>query len=222
MRKMWHVRISKKITTALFRAVTIFTLLFMIFGNPGNVNAQGNGPSKDLDALSEEFGLVEVTEIPDGITPLVFDSLQDLEKFLIEAEKGTNSTQHIMFAGNGSNGPDIPQVGIETVTYTVVTRRCSTTVAVGTQFNTWADIRIGMSGSSYYTTWIDQVLNTQVGLTGITLGMDLTNEYSYSYNQTSQSVSIAGGGILNIYLVVEGGVRLYSRPVSCSFTYSVN
>lgn len=199
--------------------IFIFTMLFVVFGNPVTANAQGNSPSKELEALSNKFGLVEVTKIPEGITPLVFDSVEDLENFLVETEKAAKPSQHTTYI---EYNPKKPQPGVESVSYTVVTRSCSSTVAVGTQFNTWADIRVGFSGSPYYTTWIDSVLNTRVGLTGVTLGMDLSNEYSYSYNQTTQSVSVVGGGIFNIYLVVEGGIRLYSRPVSCSFTYTVN
>jgi len=149
-------------------------MVLVLFGNPASTKAQGNGPSMELEALSNEYGLFEVAEVPEGITPLVFDSIQDLEEFLIELEKTVNSSQHHACV---ENGPKQPQLGIESVTYTVVTRRCSTTVAVGTQFNTWADIRVGFSGSSYYTSWIDSVLNTRVGLTGVTLGMDLTNTY---------------------------------------------
>ena len=169
--------------------------------------------------MSNEFGLVEVTIIPEGITPLVFDSVEELENFLVESEKAAKPSQHTTYI---EYNPKKPQPGVKSVSYTVVTRSCSSIIAVGTKFNTWADIRVGFSGSSYYTTWIDSVLNTRVGLTGLTMGKDLSNEYSYSYNQTTQSVSVVGGGIFNMYMVVEGGIRVYSRPVSCSFTYSVN
>ena len=68
------------------------------------------------------------------------------------------------------------------------------------RFNTWADIKIGNSGSFH---WISSVLNTRVGLTGWTMTGGLSNEYSYAYNQTSSSVSVKGGANLDVYLLVE-------------------
>ena len=49
--------------------------------------------------------------------------------------------------------------------------------------------------------------------------ISLSNEYSYPYNQSQSSVSVKGGAIYNIYLVIEGHIKLSSGPVSCSFTY---
>lgn len=110
--------------------------------------------------------------------------------------------------------PNAPVFPLST-TYVVVTRSCSVNVSLA-KFKTWADIRVGYSGSFR---WIDRVLNTRTGLTGITTGFTLSNEYSYPYNQTATSVSVKGGGIVNAYLVIEGGFLLFSQPVSCSFTY---
>ncbi len=65
------------------------------------------------------------------------------------------------------------------------------------------------------------MLNTRIGLTGITTGVNLTNDYSYAHNQTATSISVTGGGIINVYLVIEGGIAVFSQPVSCTFTYQL-
>lgn len=126
---------------------------------------------------------------------------------------GSHAPNHATYVEKGTG----PNTGISplSVSYTVVTRSCSVNVSLA-KFNTWGDIRVGYDGSFR---WIDSVLNTRTGLTGVTTGFTLSNAYSYSYGQTATSVSVAGGGVVNAYLLVNGSILLYSQPVSCSFTY---
>lgn len=200
----------------IFSITIILLLFFLTIGKISTVNAQDNTPSRELTRLSKKFGLVDINanEVPKGVVPLEFDSTQELEEFLTSLEKDKISTTHKEYH-HGMNRSDVPLIPTST-SYVTVTKNCSNAVAIGTYFNTWADILVGTSGSF---TWISSVLHTRVGLTGVTLGMDLSNEYSYTYNQSQSSVSVNGGAILNSYLVIEGVVKMYSRPVSCSFTY---
>ena len=136
-----------------------------------------------------------------------------LKIFLAKIKSQTQNQIHTTYVEKDILSPVSPTA----VTYTVVTRSCSVSVSFA-KFNTWGDIRVGYSGSYR---WIDRVLNTRTGLTGVTTGFTLVNDYSYPYNQTASAVSIKGGGVVNVYLVIEGGVLVYSQPVSCSFTYRV-
>lgn len=66
------------------------------------------------------------------------------------------------------------------------------------------------------------MLNTRTGLTGVTTIVNLSNDWSYSYNQTATSVSVRGGGIVNVYYSTPwGAIYLWSQATECSFTYSV-
>jgi len=167
--------------------------------------------------IINQFNLISVNYIPEGITPLKFNTPQELERFLISLERSAQKTPHFHFAEE--RFPQRFLAGTESVTYNVITRSCSVPLGYGrASFHTWGDIRVGSLGS---LRGIDTVLSTYTGLTGLTMTATLTNEYSYAYNQTAAQVSIKGGGIVNVYLIIEGGVRLYSVPVSCSFTYQV-
>ncbi|GAP08993.1 hypothetical protein BECAL_00126 [Bellilinea caldifistulae] len=196
-------------------------IILTLFGQ-GSMLSQESQGTFDKSGISYEeiinrFNLTSVDYIPVGITPLKFKSPEELEKFLTFFKNSTQKTTHIYFSGEYF--PERFLVGTESITYNVITRSCSVPLGYGiARFNTWGDIRVGSSGSFR---WIDKVLSTYTGLTGLTMVATLTNEYSYAYNQTAAQVSIKGGGIVNVYLIIEGGVRLYSVPVSCSFTYRV-
>jgi hypothetical protein len=217
MESVKHYSVNKyKFIQLTISIMLIFS--FLAFGTPTQVWAQtAESSNPSYDEISSRYGLKPVKSVPIGITPLKFSTPQELESFLVKIKSATSISPHSTFQENNRfNGVSF----ITTATsYGVVTRSCSVPLGCGVaKFNTWADIRVASSGSFH---WIDSVLSTYTGLTGLTMSADLTNAYSYSYNKTSASVSVKGGGIVNIYLIVKGVIKLYSVPVSCSFTYSV-
>lgn len=190
-------------------------VLMLLVQTYGIVSAQGTTPPSPVswDDVVKQYGLKPVDVVPSGVTPMTFRSPTQLEAFLAKLSRQSQVSPHINYLEQEDLSLPLPM----TTTYAVVTRSCSVNVSLA-KFNTWADIRVGYSGSFR---WIDSVLNTRTGLTGITIGFTLTNDYSYAYNQTATSVSVKGGGIVNAYLLVNGGIQLFSTPVSCSFTYRV-
>jgi len=163
--------------------------------------------------LITEYNLTVVDKAPNGVLPLKFKTPTELQDFLLRVSR--QPVAHTTIVENVRRNVPTPKSS----GYFVVTRSCSVNIGyILAKFHTWADIRVGYYDSYH---WIDQVLNTRTGLTGLTTGVTLTNAYSYAYNQSASSVSIKGGGTLNFYLIIGGVIRLYSVPVSCSFTYSV-
>lgn len=196
----------------LFVWLIVLTLLVQ---TQGIVNAQGTTPPSPVswDDVVKRYGLKPVNVVPAGVTPMAFTSPTQLDAFLSNLSHQSRTSHHINYFEREDLKLSLPMA----VTYAVVTRSCSVGLTLA-KFNTWADILVGYSGSFR---WINSVLNTRTGLTGVTMGLTLTNDYSYAYNQTVTSVSVKGGGIVNFYLVIEGGILIYSTPVSCSFTYRV-
>lgn len=197
------------------KSLFVWLIVLMLFAQTQGI-ASAQGPTlpspSSWDDVVKRYGLKSVDVVPAGVTPMAFTSPAHLDAFLSNLKRQSQVSPHV----NYFEREDLNLLPMS-VTYAVVTRSCSVTVGLA-KFNTWADIRVGHSGSFR---WINSVLNTRTGLTGVTLGFTLTNDYSYAYNQTATSVSVKGGGIVNAYLVIEGGILLFSTPVSCSFTYSV-
>ncbi|RKX55828.1 MAG: hypothetical protein DRP50_01750 [Thermotoga sp.] len=62
----------------------------------------------------------------------------------------------------------------------------------------------------------------RVELTGWTIGLKLTNTGTYHHiSGDKQSVYISGYGIVDVYLLINGLIKLYSYPVFLSITCSI-
>lgn len=203
-----------------FIRVTHLLLVFVLlltFAAP--VFAEG-GPTSDKtdwDTVVKRYGLTPATSIPAGVTPLKFESPEQLDEFLSQLSATQKEPPHVIYRDFLGEKGSLAGASPSSTGSFVVTRSCSQNVGLST-FHTWADISVGYSGSFR---WINGVLNTRTGLTGMTMGVDLHDTYSYSYNQSAVSVSVKGGGIITTYLIIDEGIQLWSSPVSCSFTYSV-
>ena len=58
-------------------------------------------------------------------------------------------------------------------------------------------------------------VNQWTALEGLTFGAGWTQSYAYSYNRTTYA-DVFGGGTLDLYLVIQGGIRIYSTSVNMS------
>ncbi len=212
------------------KLITLLVVLVLV-GSFGASAAAAQGPqppattgfdpnrSQEIEYqhLFEHYGIVTVERAPEGIAPIVIKSPAQLRKLIKElrSSKRVDVSDRMcidrvvnegVLSGRAANG----------VSYYSVRRECTQNTGAST-FHTWADIHIGVYGSSY--AWIDSV-NEWVGLTGITLGQDLTNTYHYHY-VTATTADITGGGTVNVYLLIDGVIRVYSQPVECSIHYSL-
>ncbi|NOK61979.1 MAG: hypothetical protein GFH27_549289n327 [Chloroflexi bacterium AL-W] len=182
----------------------IATMVFVATGI--SVSAQSS-VSQEYMELYEKYDLISVSEVPDGIVPIVIESPEQLQKLLQNIGVQNNVIERQPFL------PDIPTTDAQTI----VQRQCTANAGLAT-FNTWADIVVDfVPGSSFRAI---NSANAWVGLTGVTLGFDLTSTYTNVYNRTS-SIEIVGGGIIDVYLVIDGGIKIYSNPISCTINYAL-
>lgn len=213
---------SIKNVTHRYRYIALFLVALTLFFFGGGIAfsevvAKSDNPpvgqANTIEELTSKYSLTHVDTIPTGIEPIVFTSVAKADAYLSSLNKGETTISEST-VWNTYNEYSILS---ETV-YGTVTRSCSKKFSVAAYFNTWADIGVAQNGSFR---WITGVLNTRTGLTGVTTGMELHDNWSYYYNLTSTSVSVKGGGILDYYLNIGGKWVFYSQPVECGFNYSV-
>jgi hypothetical protein len=85
-------------------------------------------------------------------------------------------------------------------------------------FNLWADVWVAGSGSFWEITDASE----WIGLTGFTLIHDLSSEWHYHQIALDRrSITVAGGAMLDTYLLVKGVFKVYSEPISIRFTYKL-
>jgi hypothetical protein len=192
------------------------SVLLMLFAY--DVSAGKTSEDTKIEELIDRFGLQRIETIPEDVEPLYFNTVDELEDYLINSpnfQKINCEIQENHFEYSDYRIPDDFSI---LTTCGMVTRNCTAQAYFAT-FNTWGDFWVCYEGSFR---WIDSVLNTRVGLTGYSVGLSLTDTYSYSYNQTTTIVCVKGGGIVNEYICVLGNCFIWrSQPVSCSFCYSV-
>ena len=211
------------------RFVSLFVLLALLLSvvpgavlgqepPPPEVEPRSQGPQEQYQELFERYGIVEVKEVPLGIIPSRVNSPEELEKLIATFLNGKRVDMSDQFCVDSLVDEGVLPAGVALngVQYISVRRECTESVGTAT-FYTTADIRIGIYNSSYR--WIDSV-NEWVGLRGVTLGFELVHTYHYHYT-TATTADITGGGIVNHYLIVNGSILMWSRPVECSIHYSL-
>ncbi|MCG8347756.1 MAG: hypothetical protein MI924_08255 [Chloroflexales bacterium] len=201
------------------KVFALVMLLLLVLMPTSDVYAMDRGGKRGYDEIIAKYGLKIAMGTPQGVSPIKVNSPEELEAVLQQFSiKQLDTHTDIIESPEQPPVPDATTMAENATTYGTVTRSCSASTGTAT-FNTWADIRVGYSGSFR---WIDSVLNTRTGLTGITYGLSMSDSYSYSYNQSSSSVSVKGDAIINAYILLNTGMTtVYSTSVSCSFTYSV-
>lgn len=203
----------------MFKRKLHFFLVFVAlialgFAPVSNTMAQGG--KKTYQEVIEKYDLKRVTEVPSGVTPLRVSNPDELENLIRDQLMVDEPDVHVDISEPASNkSSETPEA--VAASYGTVTRSCSVQMNAA-YFNTYGAIQVGYEGSFR---WVENVQSTWTNLTGVTIGLTLNNANSYSYNKTSTSVSVAGSGVVNAYIIVEGGPVVWSQPVSCSFTYSV-
>ena len=209
--------------------VSVFVLLALLLSaGPGAVVAdepppeadpRSQGPQEQYQELFERYGIVEAKEIPPEITPLRVNSPEELENLIATFLNGKRVDVSDRFCVDSLVDEGVLPAGValDGVQYITVRRECTQNMGTAT-FYTTADIRIGVYNSSYR--WIDSV-NEWVGLRGVTMGLDLVQEYHYHYI-TATTADITGGGVVDHYLLVNGMIKVWSTPVECSIHYSLS
>jgi hypothetical protein len=147
-----------------FRSLsTILLALILTLISSQIVFAQGPLPPEreSFQKVIQEYGLTSVpdNEVPPDVIPLQFDDPENLELFLTNLNSATAEIQNFDFIESATSPALYSPDTARSTYYVVVTRKCSTSLGYGiAKFNTWADIKVGVSGSFR---WISSVLKPE-------------------------------------------------------------
>ena len=172
-------------------------------------------PKDNLKSFCAVHNITDATAVPDGITPVSFETVEEFEKYVLSLEQANQApasrVEETFLDGNGTKST----YGI-TRTVRVTTRKNMTPL---TYIELVADITIknyGALGDQYISachewTWMG----------GITLGFDWEQAYAYHIITNATVCNVYGGGTLDTYLLVNGLIKIYSTHVSLSLRKEV-
>jgi hypothetical protein len=171
--------------------------------------------SSSVSKLVNDYSLKQTTVIPAGVTPITFNSASEAKAFL-EQRKAVVQARLLTRTAISLPPFQSPQ------------NLSCTTPLNGIYLQTVTD---GLFDSITFTSYTNYtycqgtflgVSNISSTMTGATLGASYSQS-SYNANFTATTISYVIYGVINYYLIVEGGINIWSEDVSMagSFTNSV-
>lgn len=192
-------KILKKGTT-LF---TVFCLIFTMFSITG-ISATSDD---SYEELYEKYGLKDAEKVPDGVTPIVINSPDELEAVL-------HSLDELNYVSFDTNE--------EISLFSVVTRSVSVNFhTASTLPGTKATVSLKVFYDLYSEgsfTGIQSIKHSQWALTGVTTGLELSNPYT-SHSLKDGVISVFGTTSVDLYLTVSGVIKIYTSLVSAGYKY---
>ncbi len=164
-----------------------------------------------MDHLSVEYGLRGVTlqDLPDDVALIRVDDSAELLALV-------DPDEDMLARGDAQESPDR---GLSSSSMGPLYKTCS---MVGLDALTY---RVKLYGSlalsGPYGPYTIQGVNQWTAIEGFTLGVGWTQTYAYAYNGRTYA-DIFGGGTLDLYLLVQGSIRVYSRSVNMSMRCYAN
>ena len=178
--------------------------------------ATGSDPQAALERACEYYRLHTAVTVPDGIQPVPIESAPELHKAIAEIRHVAGHTSRSQQGGQllTANLAISPPgtVCYHTHRQLLISHVCPT------YFHLWADVWVETAGQwqeiEYVYEW--------VGISGCTLIFGISDEWSYHrIAWDCHSVYVRGGATLDYYFLIKGIIKVFSEPISTSYTFSL-
>lgn len=197
---------KRKIAILLAAALVILPISETTYALEGNKEAslsseEKTAESKDIEELVEKYDL-EVCDIPEGVTPIVVNSDEELEKVIREIDQISDEK--------------IDLNNVNTLAARAATRSAlfSKKVGMGAKFNVYADLSVSNKK-------ITKVISKGQSLTGYTVGLSLTKgSTSCTVSKDKKKATLRARGTINSHILVKGIGTVYSKDHTVSGTYT--
>lgn len=194
----------------------IFTLLFAINANAKSKSINDeNHERKEYARVKEQYGLKSISknDLPKGIKPLEFESIEEMETYLMGLEESQENINHKISESLSIN--EFPVINTSNTYGTntkTVKKWCGLySFNIKTKYN-WA-----FSGNVYSFSRISSI---SCYLTGISSGLRWVTDYTdYDYNSDKTKCTVYVGGTLTNYIATPwGGYDIYTQDYDINTT----
>jgi len=180
----------------MIKKITSLVLLLTFFCT-GTALASGQD-----SVTTDDLKVISKKEIPSNVTPVSFKSDEEAVAYLNQVFNNINVQTNFDILTRATNGNT-----------TVATTKVSTgTISLKLRYTTSGNGNTGtITSLDPYTTF-----------TGFTLGFGWTeNSIGATITSSRKDVYVYTDGTIDYYLLIDGLLKLYSRPISMSGTVSV-
>jgi hypothetical protein len=177
--------------TKMIKRLTSIVLLLTVFCT-GTALASG-GDSITTDDLK----VISKKEVPSNVNPVTFKSDEEAVAYLNQVFSNINTRTNFDMIARATNGN---------------TTVASTKVSTGT-----ITLKLRYSTSGNGNTGKITSLDPYTTFTGFTLGFDWTeNSIGATISSSGKDAHVYTDGTIDYYLLVDGLIKLYSRPIRMS------
>jgi|GEM_PF-2436041 len=158
------------------------------------------------------YRLQSVDSVPEGVVPIVVHNDEEL-KAIFDALKSI-AIVHSPATSVAHADASIQSGGTHWVT-------AHTAIQIPNIFG-WMYVNLHAHIQIYSHLSFRGIIDSQqfTSLSGVTLGFGWTQTYAYATNYGTH-IDVYGGGLLDFYLLIEGGIKWYSMPLNLSLIYAV-
>jgi hypothetical protein len=180
----------------MMKRLTSVVLLLTVFCT-GTAFAQG------WDSITtDDLKVISKKEVPTNVNPVSFKSDEEAVAYINQVFSNVDTRSNFDVIARATNG-----------NATVTTTKVSTsTISLKLRYSTSGNGNTGtITSLDPYTTF-----------TGFTLGFDWTeNTIGATISSSGKDVHVYTDGTLDYYLLIDGLIKLYSKPISMSGNVSV-
>ena len=183
-------------------------LIFVCSSFVVSANTLGTNASEQKQ-LIDNINLIPISEndLPDGVIPMEFDSEEEAKLFILKIKNELDKSER-------HSSVEIPLINpllrITQGTATVAQQFISAGLAV-------ISLKINYTTSGNNNTGRITSVSPYTDFTGFTLGFGWTqSDVGYQITPSEKDVYVWGNGVLDYYILIEGGIRIYSENRSLS------
>ncbi|WP_024621091.1 hypothetical protein [Metaclostridioides mangenotii] len=173
--------------------------------NETNLSSEDKTTEREhTEELVKKYGL-KICEIPEGVTPIVVNSEEELQEVLREFNEISNEVE----------SSDYNNIRLARAASTSKSLKYSKKIGMGANFNVYGDVHVSNKK-------ITKVTGKGQSLTGYTLGLHLVKgPTTANIASSKKSVTLKARGTINMNILVNGIGTVASKDHTVTGTYKI-
>ena len=206
----------------MFKRIITIIASFCIFTNCiiTNFSVYAEDCEQRYNALKEDENimnsLMDAESVPDGITPLVFDSDEDFLEFYHRYLEDTINNDECEYDINVIHSESSEQNRSGSTYHTGTAKHYKQLIKIGVSI-TRLELRTVYQYTGSFLNCTIHSIDSSCDVTGYTLGISVENcAITDNIHSDHKGFTSSATGTINYYLVIDGAIKIWSDPFTIS------